>query len=349
MISSYMNYGALSAKVRAMYGKRLRAADFEQMASLTDPRDVLEYLRTQPGWTSAVTALSTDRDFVGRVELEEALRHQISHDYEGLSHFIPKVDKVIVSFPVRLAELSEIMTALRRLKSGTGKEPPEAERGSALKIDRAAMRACSDYTGLVNAAKGSIYYAPLTLLRPDQPGGLPDYPMAEAILQSAYFSHIYKAVHQSYSGETKKVLLRAFGEQVDLLNLIHLLRIKTYFPGEVEFLSTLFPFSYKLGADKMKSLSSAANVEDVFSLLVDTPYAKAFEDLPHTVAAVEGYYRHALYQFNKRQLTAGEPSVYTAVAYLNLKELELQALVNLIECVKYGVHYDDAYSLLTDG
>lgn len=349
MITSYMKYGALSAKVRAMYGKRLRSADFEHMASLTDPRDVLEYLRAQPGWTAAVAALSADRGYVGRAELEEALRRQVSHDYAALVHFVPKADKAVVSFPVRLAELSEIMTALRRLKSGGDAAPTAPEYESALKIDRAAMRACTNYTALVNAAKGSIYYAPLTSLRPDQSGGLPDYPIAEAILQSAYFSHLYKTVHQNYAGETKRVLLRAFGEQVDLLNLIHLLRIKTYFPDEVAFRSTLFPFSYKLTDDKMKTLSAAAGVEEVFALLSDTPYAKAFENLPHTAAGVEEYYRRALYRFNKGQLAAGEPSVYTAVAYLNLKELELQALVHLVECVKYGVRYDGIFAHLTGG
>ena len=55
MISSYTRYGALSAKVRAMYGKRLRLADFEHMASLTDQRDVLDHLRGEHGCFAAST------------------------------------------------------------------------------------------------------------------------------------------------------------------------------------------------------------------------------------------------------------------------------------------------------
>lgn len=351
MITSYMKYGALSAKVRAMYGKRLRADDFEHMATLGGPQDVMESLRAQPGWTAAVADLSADRCYVGRVELEAALRRQLSHDYGALIHFVPRVDKDIVSFPVRLAELSEIMNALRRLKSGTGDAggPSAPEYASAMKIDRAAMRTCISYASLVNAAKGSIYHIPLASLRPDQSGGPPDYAVVEAILQAAYYSYLYKVVHQNYAGETQRVLLRAFGEQVDLLNLIHLLRIKTYFPGEAAFHATLFPFSYKLTEDKLKALSAAAGREEFFALLEGTPYAKALDGLPQTAAGLEAYYRSALYRFNKRQLTSGEPSVYTAVAYLNLKELELQALIRLIECVKYGVDYDDAFARLISG
>ena len=44
-MSSYMRYGALSAKVRAMYGKRLRFSDFEHMAAMPSEQSVLEYLR----------------------------------------------------------------------------------------------------------------------------------------------------------------------------------------------------------------------------------------------------------------------------------------------------------------
>ena len=38
VMSSYMRYGALSAKVRAMYGKRLRFSDFEHMAAMPSVR-----------------------------------------------------------------------------------------------------------------------------------------------------------------------------------------------------------------------------------------------------------------------------------------------------------------------
>lgn len=343
MISSYTRYGALSAKVRAMYGKRLRLADFEHMASLTDQRDVLGLLRGAHGWAAAANSLSDSQGYVGRVELEEALDIQLDHDYESLSHFVPKGDKALVSFPMRRRELEEIMAALRRLKSGEWEhEKPLPPSG--LKIDRMALHACTDYPGLLSAVKESIYSAPLVQLKPSQAGELPDYPTAEVILQSAYYAHLYKTIHQNYGGETEKALLRSFGEQVDLLNLIHLLRVKTYFPGEDGFYSVLFPFGYKLRSDKLKLMRGAATAEDVFTLLADTPYAKAFDDLPHTASAVETYYRRAFYQLNKRQLSGGEPSVYTAVAYLNLKELELQALINVIESVKYGVRYDDSFA-----
>ena len=39
-----MTYGALSAKIRALYGKRLRADDFARLAGLKNEAELLEAL-----------------------------------------------------------------------------------------------------------------------------------------------------------------------------------------------------------------------------------------------------------------------------------------------------------------
>ena len=70
-----------------------------------------------------------------------------------------------------------------------------------------------------------------------------------------------------------------------------------------------------------------------------TPYAASFERVE--AAEVEEYYRRAFYAFNRRCLLTGPTSIYTAIAYLDLKELELQVVVNVIESVKYGVPYNE--------
>lgn len=346
MITNYMNYGALSAKVRALYGKRLRFADFEHMASLKSAAEVLEYLRLQQGWSAAVAALGS-AGYVGRVELEAALQQQRWKEYAGLSHFVPRGDRLLVSFPVREAELRSIMSTLRRLKSGGLRfavtRPPMALEME-LKVDRKALMACADYDGLVAATAGSIYHDALLHVRPDPPALLPDYTTTESLLRSTYFAHSYRIASRQYGGNVKRVLLRSLGEEVDLLNVIHILRLKTYFPGEDQYFSTLFPFNYKLRPDKIKALCDANDADEVLSLLADTHYAKDFQGVH--VTELEGYYRRALYTFNKRQLVTGEPSAFTAIAYLHIKEMETQALINVIESVKYGVPYDEEFARL---
>lgn len=61
---------------------------------------------------------------------------------------------------------------------------------------------------------------------------------------------------------------------------------------------------------------------------------------------MENWYRRNFYLFNQRQLVSGPPSLYTAMSYLNLKEMEFRMLVNIVESVKYGAPYDEDFARL---
>lgn len=342
MIRAQMEYGALSSKVHALYGKRLRLADFEHMASLRTEAELSEYLRSHPAW-SACAARLAGGVYIGRVELELALWDQFRTDYRKLLHFIPRADKALFSFPILLQEQRAILSTLRRLKAGHPLSPlPRSILHSTL--DLQALASCTDFDGLTAAARDTIYAPALHRLRPAQAGTLPDYTGAETLLRSTYFSHMYHIIHKCYRGETKAVLLRAYGEQIDWFNLIHILRLKTYFPGQSDYLPVLFPFNYRLRPEMIRALCAAPDLSSARELLQDTPYAAGLSS--GGVEELEDAFRRAFYTFNRRQLTHGTPSIYTAMAYLNLKDLELHALVSLIESVKYGVPYDTSLARL---
>ena len=72
MTGAYASYGALSAKVKAMYGRRLRAGDFRRMAALPNVEAVLDELRRHGAWAQALAALETE-ERATRAALERAL------------------------------------------------------------------------------------------------------------------------------------------------------------------------------------------------------------------------------------------------------------------------------------
>jgi V/A-type H+-transporting ATPase subunit C len=337
-----MIYGALAAKAKAMYGKRLRFADFERLAAMDSEAQVLDALRQHPGWRQAAARIRPAAGgYIGRVELEAALREQLYLDYTSLLHFVPRQDKALMAGQVLLGERDALLNTLRRLKAGKYAlpMPPVSQAVGLGKVDAKALETCTDYDGLLAAARSSIYCPVLTHLRPQQPGTLPDYTVAESLLRAVYFSHMHRLVEKNYRGQVKRLLLRAFGEQVDLLNILHILRLKTYFPDTPMdvYLVTLFPFNYRLRPEFTRSLCAAPDAAGVFDLLRQSAYAGSFENV--AVGEVEDYYRRAMYAFNVRQLMGGPPCIYTPLAYLHLREMELEVLINVIESVKYQVPY----------
>lgn len=333
-------YGALSAKVHALYGKRLRAGDFARLAGMKSEAEILDALRQHPGWSRALSRCAPGSwKYVGRVELEAALEEELRLEYRSLAHYVPREDRPLMEFRVRVAERAALLSALRRLKAGKSAGERSTFPRSVLrgKVDHRALEGCASYDQLLAAARESIYYPALLRLRPEPGSPLPDFTTAESRLRTACFAHMFRLIRERYRGETQQTLLRAMGGRADLLNIIHILRLKTYFPhtSPEDYLAILFPFHYRLRPELTRQLCAAPDAKGVFALLKESPYRDCFEGVE--VLDVEEYYRRALYAFSRRQVLAAPPSICTAMAYLDLKELELMVLVNVIESVKYGV------------
>lgn len=348
MIGAQMIYGALGAKTKALYGKRLRFADYEALVALPDERAMLDYLSQHPGWSKVVAQLRDNRNGqLNRVELERVLRDQVRAHYLSLAHFIPKEDKSLMTYLSKLAEKDAILTALHRLKAGQYYLGNPTSSRYVLKgqIDEKKLEQCTSYAQLVEATQGSIYYDILKGLTL-QHDGLPDYTVADGLLQSAYFGYMYRVIRRDYRGGVQKTLLQSLGFRVDLLNLIHVLRLKTYAPDAPQevYLSVLFPYHHRLKPTLLVKMCQAPDVATIFDLLQETSYRNTFTQ--DHVAHVEEHYRETFYHFNKRQLVGGTPSIYTALSYLYLKESELQALINVVESVKYGVPYNKEFAKL---
>ena len=191
-----MTYGALSAKIRALYGKRLRADDFARLAGLKNEAELLEALRQHPGWSRALSLVPPGAwSYVGRVEMEGALRDELRLEYRSLSYYVPREDKPLMQFQLRAAERSALLAALRRLKTGRyAKEPPPTSAVPLrLRLDEGALASCTSYDQLLDAARDTIYAPVLRHLRPSRDGALPDFTLAEAALRTAYFSQIGRA------------------------------------------------------------------------------------------------------------------------------------------------------------
>ena len=94
-------------------------------------------------------------------------------------------------------------------------------------------------------------------------------------------------------------------------------------------------------------MCAAPDPQAVLELAEQTPYAAVFRGA--APEQLQSRYDGMLYRLSRRQLRMGKPSVYTAVAYLNLRELELRAVVSAVESVKYHQALDPALLQVLDG
>jgi vacuolar-type H+-ATPase subunit C/Vma6 len=158
-------------------------------------------------------------------------------------------------------------------------------------------------------------------------------------LFSVYYSHVMKVIRKRYEGDARKTLEKSVGSQIDMINIMHILRLKHYFPETDNFLTVLFPTSYKLKPEQIRDMCAAQGPDGVLAVVDGTPYGKIFRGA--SVSELQRLYDETLFRLSRRQLMMGQPSIYSAVAFLNLRELETKELITVIETVKYQAKYDD--------
>lgn len=335
MISQLIEYGAVATKVKAMYAKRLMPEDFQRIASLGKVSDVVSFLKGHPGWRGA---LRGQFDESRRGPLEAELRHFLLDEYLRILRYIGREDRFIMYNSILLTEMEQIMLFLRYARAGRAADyrfeaPPFFTRHSRIHFD--ILSKASTYEGMLAAVRDTSFYAPLARL-PLSDDGFPIYTEVEVVMRSHYFRELMDMVEARYRGRTLSLLKESVGMEVDLINITTIMRVRRFSHGNADdVLPMLLPVRHKLKPAFINQLYMAPSDEEALALLRSSPYGKVFS--AHDFTHIEEYYYQYLYEFNRKAITSGTPSIYTPVAYLSLRQVELKNLVNSIEFVRYGV------------
>ncbi|MCL2747093.1 MAG: V-type ATPase subunit [Oscillospiraceae bacterium] len=344
MIGALLSHGAAAAKVRAMYAKRLTPEDFARIAAQRTVPDVVQFLKAHPGWRGAFDA---SFDETRRGPLEEGLRRHLLSEYTRIIRFIAREDRFITYDRILQSDMEQIMRFLRYAQVGRADDyrpdlPPSIYRQS--RIDYDLLSHASTYEEMMQAVAGARFHGALSRL-PLVSGGFPDYMSVEMIMRNHYYRELMNLVDKRYRGREYKLLREAVGAQADMINLTIIMRVRKFFPGQRDaVLPMLLPVRYKLTPAYVNRLYTAQTDESAEALLREGPYGKRLDD--RRISRIEDFYYRFLFDFNRRILKSGIPTVYTPSAYLGLRDVELRNLIAAIECVRYGVSPDKAPAYL---
>jgi V/A-type H+-transporting ATPase subunit C len=335
VITELLRYGGSAAKVRSLYGRRLTQEDFKTLTNMKSVSDVTVFLKSHPGWRDSLAAL--DPMNVHRNQLEDALKHGMLREHFRIHKFMFSSGAELYQQPVWRAEQDEILSCYANISAGKpdGYSPIlHTDFRKHSRIDFSALAGCRDWASLLSSVSKTDFYPILRNLRIPETG-LPDIASVEWVMQSYVFSRLFSAAKNRASGKTRKMLESLAGSQVDLINIGRIIRIRNFFPDAwQDYAHLLLPFSGKIPLSFLRELHDASDEERASNLLRQTPYKKLFEKTKFRY--IEEYYNNYMYEFSMRALRANTPSALSVIAYLNLKEIELQNIIKTAECIRYG-------------
>lgn len=340
-----MASGAILSKTRAMFGRRLTREDYAALAQKRDVSGAAAYLASHPGYRS----LFEGRDISGihRREFEALLKHGHFRSFESLCRYELSVGEKFSRYILLKTEIELITESLSRIMSHRDDEgnltaSPYLDR--LLSVDLDAMAKAQTYEELLAAVRNSVFYAPLKRLGWHPTGELLTY---EVALESEFYRRLFAVINESLTGGARDTLNDLFTSQIDLENLVRIVRLKNYFAGaSPEFIRTsLIPHGNVMGNMAVKLaecpnsgavLSEAGKMRQFRRKLSLLGICKRVDELPDRYTL--GRCWHEIY-------FSPYPAV-VMISYLNISAIEVTNIIKIIEGIRYGVKPDAIMDLL---
>ena len=335
MTGDLSRYGAVTAKARAMFAKRLRREDYARMAEMKSISDVAEYLRAHEYWSLALG--SVDTAALHRGQMEFLLRWHSFANFLHLSNYVEREDRFILRYPVLLAEIEQITHFMRLAASGNPGDyifglPEYFKRFSRVRYD--LLPAAKTYDGLLEAVERTDFYTALLRLRTES-GEFPSYFSVETQMRRYYYRAL-TGLLRGRKDNSAALIREAAGVQADWENITITDRILRYYPALMPgILQYLMPAGAHLKPRELQAMISLSHADQLRELLKTTHYGRFL--IGNEDDSFEKIGQTRLMAFYRRLMASGRPSVVIPIAYINLYHNELRNIIHMVECVRYGL------------
>lgn len=344
MLSRFSNQ-AMIAKAHAMYGRRLKTENYNELIRLKSVGELAAYLKKTPGYADVLANIYPES--IHRGQLELLLRKAVFTKYSKLVRYDTSGKHSFLSFVVSRLEIEQIMSSIMYLNAGeqegfiTDLPGFLISHASFSLLELAKVRS---FRELLTVLQHTPYAA---VLRPFVPaeGEKIDYTGCETALNTLYYEQLFKRIDQTAKGKNKEELKNMIRTQVDLLNLSVLFRMKSFFQADAdEIRRHLLPFHHHLRKERLDALLNADSGEDVMKFIRSSAYRKMPDSdryvyIEDYVKQINAYYSKQLMRFS-----VNAPAV--VYGYMELLQLELSNITNIIEGVRYGMTPDNIKKLL---
>lgn len=330
---------ATVAKIRVVYGKRLRDKDYSELISRKKVTDVAEYLKKNTHFASDLAGVDTSS--IHRGYLESVLQKAYYDQYERLCKFQQLSDKPFFNFLLVRSEIRELLMAILYLNNENTDVYIQSMNGFLIKkasFNLIELAKAKDFKGILNVIKNTPYYDIICHIEPDKNDIVP-YTKCEILLRTYYLKWMLDTVKNNFNAKTRRVLSEQINVQTDIININNGYRMKTYFNGDAQTLKdNSLPFCGRLSESKKNEIFEALDSKDFLQRLSKSSYGRRMENLDEDMESI--YFEKELEKLQcsiaKRALQFSDNAAVSLFSYMYLAEVEIKNITTIIESIRYG-------------
>jgi V/A-type H+-transporting ATPase subunit C len=339
----------ISAKAKALYGKRLTNADYEQLINKYSVSEVVAYLKSDTYYKTILESINESSIHRGQLELliktaefERYMRF-LSYDFVRRNDFF--------KYFILKSELEEILKVIRLLNSGSMDKyilTMPVFLIDYCDINLRDLTTVKNFKDLIQTLKGTHYYRALSKFEPENESNQIDVLGCETELRKTFYNRIFKKIDSEFSSSVAKEIKKIFLIQIDMINISIIYRLKKFFfSNNLQIKSCLLPFSYYLKESIVDEMIASDSLEQLVLMIKKTQYGKYFDI--EEMEYIEDFANKYIYKLvRKNMYFLTHPSI-VMICYILLSEIEVKNIITIIEGVSYKMSPEEIRkSLITN-
>ena len=329
---------ATVTRVRAVYGKRLKEKDYNELCSKKRVTEAAEYLKRSTHFSDALSGIDTSA--IHRGYLESLLQKAFYSRYEQLCDFQQLSREPFYNFLLIRTEMRELLKAILYLNNE--KEDVYIEALPAFFVKKATfdlieLAKARTFKELLAVIKNTPYYSILSGIETDRNGNVP-YTRCEVELRSYYMRWLNSTAKEQFRGSGRDELIKLINVQTDIINIINAYRMKKFFGWDGERIKKhSLPFYGRISRRKQAELFEASNTDEFIRVLKGTVYGRLTDDLYEGMESSR--FETELFRIQcrmaKKALRFSDSAAVSLYAFMYLCEVEVNNIVTIVECIRY--------------
>lgn len=334
MLSQIINNAAVTTKLRAKTRGMLSAEDYDKMSSMSSVAEVTDYLKRETGYKTVLRGI--DSASVHRGQLEDLLGAQTAADFASLRSFVTSSKRAYIELYFRKYEAEQLKVFIRLLFAGHPEyyRAPYKPKGRG-DFDLSRIEGAKTFEEFVSRLRGTEYYTVFSAFAGSD--NLSDTFDAEQAVDMHYFQLAFKYIKRFLPENEQKIILKTLGSEVDLVNIMFILRVKAYYEMTPDKIYTyIVPKHYRISRDTVRAMAESASYDEAYSYVLLTPYREVFERGNNSEKQASEY----LNALHKKLFLANPYTTEAIMCFINRRKTEIRNIISIVEGVRYSLPPD---------
>lgn len=336
---------AIMAKVKAMYGQRLKENDYLELVKKKSISEIVQYLKGHPTYRGVLENIS--EHLIRRSQLEHLIRESNFNIILRLINFSYLKDASFYKLYLVKMESEIILEKIRNIISPEDNTVVSTISDYFLKHASFDIKTFSDAKNMEELVDSLIKTPYYKVLKPHASIDNSNirYVEIENDLDIFYYKTAFKRIEENYKGKLKDDLNNIYFTRIELANIIKIYRMKKFYRASPEDIKDNLIHEYsRITKSQMDELIDLDDPNSILRYLEKSSLSKYTDNAEYVY--VEYFADRIRYNLSKRYMyyASAVPKIYTS--FLFLREIEIENLTNIIEGVRYNLPSSEILPML---